>query len=348
MFDESFEDLLQRKLDAVPEEYDRREGSVIYNALAPNSLEMLQLYMSLGWVYDQLDPMTADFTHLKRWASPFGLSPRGAEPMRIIGEFDTTIEMGTRFNWQDVNFIVVDTNPKAYELVAETPGIFGIKIGDRLTPIEPIEELRSAIVKEIIDPGRDDETHEAFLARCQTDIHRQSYGGNIADYERMTLSIVGVGSVKVKPTAYGAGTVGLTIVDSEFNAPSGALVSKVKEAIDPIGYTGQGLGLAPIGHKVTVTGASRDTVNIVLHLTYSAGNTWESVQNSVRETIEAYLKEVRQGWKDGRLMVYISQIESRLLKLDAITDIGHTELNGKEENYMVAVDSVPVLGGIKV
>lgn len=346
MFNQSFEDLLTRKLDAVSDEFDKREGSVIYNALAPNSLEVQQLYMMLSWAYEQLDPQTADFANLIRWASPFGIVPRVAEPAQIIAEFDAPVPIGTRFNWNDVNFVVVNADKK--ELVAENAGLTTIKQGDLLAPIDAINDLTISRVKEVILLGRDAESHDDFLLRTQKDINRQAYGGNIADYERMTESIVGVGAVVVKRAYKGAGTVGLVIVDSDYNSPSAELVRRVQEQIDPVGNSGEGIGLAPIDHRVTVLGASKDTVNITLNLTYASSHSWESAQSAIKETIESYFKEVRKSWKDGRLIIYISQIESRLLKLDSIVDISHTKINGLEENHIVAVDSVPVLGSVGV
>lgn len=341
----TFETLLEEKLDNVPDEYDKREGSVIYNALAPNSLEMQHLYMVLGWMYDQLNPRTADFDHLKRWALPFGFIPHGAEPCVIRGEFNMPIENGKRFNWNDVNFVMV--NASKNELVAEKMGALTIKAGDLLAPIDPINDLTVSKVAEVLLPGRDSEDVETFRNRVDIEKDRQAYGGNIADYERMASSLVGVGNIIVKPTANGPGTVGLIIVDSDYNAPSDELVQRVQEVIDPPGYSGQGKGLAPIDHKVTVTGALKDTIDIVLHLTYAPGYTWDNAQTIVKDTIEAYFKSVRQGWKkDERLIIYISQIESKLLSLDSIVDIGHTQLNSVEENYNVKTDSVPVVGSV--
>lgn len=341
---ETFENLLKRKLDTVPDIYDKREGSVIYNALAPNALEIQQLYMTLGWLYDQLNPQTADFEHLKRWAAPFGIVPQEAEPCVIKGNFDQAIPNGTRFNWKDINFVMVDASQN--QLVAELAGAISIRQGDLLTPIDAINELTISEVAEVLIPGKNAETLEEFRERVAVDQGRQAYGGNIADYERMVNMIPGVGAVLVKRAPDGPGTVGLVIVDNDFNAPTQELIDRVQNAIDPPGYKGDGLGLAPIDHLVKVTGAQNDEIDVGLHLTYAPGYDWETIQKSVREVLEAYLEEVRRLWKDGRLIVFISQIESRLLKLEAITDIGHTTINGVEENYAVQAESVPIIRSV--
>lgn len=38
----TYEDILQRMLDRVPDSMDKREGSIIYDALAPAAVEYIQ------------------------------------------------------------------------------------------------------------------------------------------------------------------------------------------------------------------------------------------------------------------------------------------------------------------
>ena len=44
--DELYEQILKRLLNAVPSDVDKREGSIIYNALSPAALELQQVYFS--------------------------------------------------------------------------------------------------------------------------------------------------------------------------------------------------------------------------------------------------------------------------------------------------------------
>ena len=44
---ETFEVILNRMLDKVPDGVDKREGSIIYDALAPAAVEMAQMYIEL-------------------------------------------------------------------------------------------------------------------------------------------------------------------------------------------------------------------------------------------------------------------------------------------------------------
>ena len=46
----TFEDIMARMLRAVPDTFDKRAGSVIYDALAPAAAELVQLYMACDYV----------------------------------------------------------------------------------------------------------------------------------------------------------------------------------------------------------------------------------------------------------------------------------------------------------
>ena len=52
------------------------------------------------------------------------------------------------------------------------------------------------------------------------------------------------------------GTVKLVIMASDYKAPTPTLLEEIQTAIDPEQNAGRGLGLAPIGHVVHVTGVT--------------------------------------------------------------------------------------------
>ena len=145
------------------------------------------------------------------------------------------------------------------------------------------------------------------------------------------------------------GTVLITILNSNFDVANDTLLNLVKETLDPDEYTGEGYGLAPIGHVVNVVGVTPETVNITLNLTYSSGWNWAAVKSYVETVVDDYFEELAKAWETSEhLTVRISQIESRILSecSDMITDIADTQINGKEENLVLGADSIPVRGDI--
>lgn len=160
------------------------------------------------------------------------------------------------------------------------------------------------------------------------------------------LTAVYTAAVQKKLTVGGA--VLLTIISSEFDVASDTLIKAVQEAIDPPEDAGEGYGLAPIGHVVTVRSAETVTVNVSTHLTFSEGHSWFNMQETIEAAIEEYLSELRKTWADeDRLYVRISQIETRLLSLGGLVDVENTEINGKRENLVLGMYEIPVLGGVE-
>lgn len=145
------------------------------------------------------------------------------------------------------------------------------------------------------------------------------------------------------------GTVLLTLLNSDYGAASEELVKKVQEEIDPEAYGGEGLGLAPIGHVVRVESAETVQVNVSAKIIFESGYSFGNLKESIESAVENYLLELRKGWGSASAtVVRISQIETRLLGINGVLDIGGTRLNGAEENLVLTELQIPVLGGVKV
>lgn len=142
------------------------------------------------------------------------------------------------------------------------------------------------------------------------------------------------------------GTVLLTILNSEYGVPTPELIQTVQTAIDPEQNAGEGYGLAPIGHVVTVKPADAVTINVKTTITFDVGYGWNNLQSSIDEVIQAYLLELRKTWADNPyLVVRVSQIETRLLAISGIVDIGNTRINNKTDNLTLGKYEVPIYGG---
>ncbi len=144
------------------------------------------------------------------------------------------------------------------------------------------------------------------------------------------------------------GTVKLVIADSTGGKPSEKLIELVQTTMDPTQNAGEGVGLAPIGHVVHVSGVEQETIDLTLTLTYQDGWSWDDAQTYVTNTISTYFKEVAQTWakQEQPLVIRVSQIESRLLDVHGIVDITDTQINGTAANYTLKIDHIPRLGTI--
>lgn len=143
------------------------------------------------------------------------------------------------------------------------------------------------------------------------------------------------------------GTVLLTILNSDFAPASETLLKTVVQEIDPEEYAGEGYGIAPIGHIVSVRSAESVSVTVKTNITFDSGFGWSNLQTAIESAVEAYLLELRKQWADSPyLLVRISQIETRLLGIRGIVDVDSTKLNGSPDNLTLGQYEIPVFGGI--
>ena len=345
-----YEDILQRMLDRVPNNMDKREGSIIYDALAPAAVELQNMYIELDTIMNESFADTASREYLIRRASERGITPEPATNAILKGVFTpTTIDvLGERFSHGKLNYVAIEKiTDGEYKMQCETVGVDGNTNFGQMIPIEYIEGLETAKLTEILIPGEDEEDTEVFRERYLKSFESQAFGGNIADYKRKTNAIGGVGGVKVTPAWNGGGTVKLTIINSEFKVPSDELIEVVQNEIDPVGHSGEGMGFAPIGHVVTVTGVNSSAININCNITYQPGWDWESAKNYILSGIDQYLHELHKEWEESEnLIVRISQLESKILACEGVLDISGTTLNGSSSNLSFDVNEIPIRGTV--
>lgn len=144
------------------------------------------------------------------------------------------------------------------------------------------------------------------------------------------------------------GTVLITITDSDdYGVASSTLVQTVQNAIDPESDAGEGEGLAPIGHVVTVQSASGVTVNVTTDITFEQGYSWSNLGTAITKAVSDYLLELRTYWANGsNTVVRIAQIESRILAITGVADIADTEINDEAFNLTLGEYEIPVMGGV--
>ena len=349
--DITYELILQRMIDRVLAQnpnIDTREGSIIYNALAPAAVELQNMYIQLDTILNEsfADTQTRDYL-IKRCAER-GIIPEPATKAILKGEFNIDVPIGSRFSLDILNYRVIEKISNGiFKLECETPGTEGNQQFGTLIPIDYIEGLTSAELTELLIPGEDEEDTESLRQRYFNSLESQSFGGNIADYKEKTKQLPGVGGVKVYPVWNGGGTVKLVIIDSTYNVPSSTLIDAVQTAVDPIQNQGKGVGFAPIGHVVTVEGVSATTININTNITYQEGWTWADIEPYVHKAIDDYFFELASSWEnENNLIVRISQIETRILNIAGVVDIENTTINGQAQNFVLGADNIPVRGEV--
>lgn len=350
----TFENIMESMLGQVTSPVDKREGSLIWDALAPAAAELAKLYAALEQVLQEGFADTASREYLILRASERGMSPRPASPAVAVAKLDKAAPVGCRFCCDRFNWRVVGSLGNGeYYLECEESGSEPNGYLGRLVPLEYVSGLGQAELVRIEVPGEDEESTESLRGRYLTGLLEQSFGGNRADYIEKALSIAGVGAVKVQAAWAGGGTVRLILLDDGFCAPGANLVERVQQLFDPRGAdgqsSGQGLGLAPIGHRVTVIGAEARAIGVAVGLTLQEGYEAADVLGEVSGCIEEYFAQLSRQWAEvDQLVVRVSQLEARILELPGVLDVSGLTLDGEGANLLLEPEEIPALNALDI
>ena len=351
----TFDDILNRSLQRVRNDIDKREGSIIYDASSPMAAELAQAYIDIDTLIDLVFIDTSVGEYLDKLTEQMGIKRSVATKAIRKGIFyndeqeKMEIEIGTIFSIDNINYAVIEKiDIGEYKLECNTSGKIGNEPSGILLPIEyNIKNLGIAQITDILIPGENEETDEELRGRYYTQINEKSFAGNIADYKEKVKEIAGVGAVKVIPIWDGPGTVKLIILDSDYNKASSVLIDKVQQEICP-NKEPSGLGLAPIGHSVTVITPDESIINISTKIQYIEGNNESIVKPKIVQSLEKYFIELRKKWENEETtIVRISQIESIILNTDGVLDISNTLINEQSSNIQIT-KNVAVLGEVSI
>lgn len=347
----SYEEILERTLERVATDVDKREGSVIFNALAPTTEEISYLYTLLDAILENGFADTAERDYLIQRCKERGIYPEPATNAVLKAEFNMEIPIGNRFNLGELNYIITefistDEAKWYYQLKCETEGTEGnVQFGE-LSAIDFVSNDMEGSITELLIPAEDEEDTEVLRQRYLNSFSSTPYGGNQADYKEKVGKMDGVGGVKIIPVWAGGGTVKVIIINSNYAVASDTLVAFVQNELDPAPQ-GTGAGIAPIGHTVTVVSCKAVTIGISAQCTLEDGYTWAGIEEQVLDALEGYFLEIRKNWADNNnSVVRVSQIENRILNIEGVIDIQNTKINGTTDNITLNFEEIPILGGV--
>lgn len=345
----TYESILKNALARVRNDVDKREGSIIYDALAPACAELAQAYISMENVLENSFADTACREYLILRARERGIEPYKAASAVARGVFDREIPIGSRYSIGTVNFEVTEKIQNyEYKMVCETPGSEGNGYFGTLIPIGYVPG--SGVLTEILVPGRDEEDTEDLRKRYFENIYGESFGGNKADYRKWVKAIDGVGQVRVKRAENSNPNVKVYIWGAGNTSVSDELINNVKEILDPAESSGYGEGIVPIGHSVEVKSTNKVFIAVEVYGTIYTDADLQSIKDEADAIIREYFDSVNEGWettKDG-IEIYSAQIVIRLLEIKGIKNIDRVLLNGDSyvklpEESIAGIDYVDFL-----
>ena len=361
---------LNLMLDNVPNDIDKREGSIIYDAVAPAAMVSAQQSLSLANIIRETYIKTAQGEFLDYRAVEHGISRYEATNTEVKAKFNdddgnpVNVEVGDRFASiaeSPIFYTVIKANDDGTaEMQAEEAGTSANSYLGQVLPVTPNDNLAWAEIIEITIPARDEENDEHLRVRLLNTNSWVAYGGNVADYLDMTSKISDVGATQVYPTWDGPGTVKLVILNNDLMPASQTLIKKVKEEIDPEDKTTEGYGLAPIDHRVTVTTAETLTVNVQINALLDAQHVTSNIEQQIKNVLSKFFIELRQNWAKinpttGRgytLTIFRSRILSKIMQIEGVANADLPTLNGENKDISLIFDNkvsqLPILGEVTV
>lgn len=360
--DESLQERTLRLLEKVPNEFDKRDTSILYQSVAMIIPELIRIESDIAYIESESFPDTCGFTNLVRFCEG-RITPKFAKRGVVVAEFDKEIDMDLTFSLNGEYYTVFEKVSEEapeteenlgkypypelegneeyyrYRLLAEEVGHI-YEVGD-IIPIRDVRGLKLAKIIYVEKDGREDEDVEELRARYMQSLSYQAFGGNRASYIEFAEKIENVGGIKVFRRENGKDYIDIYLIGYDGRAVSDEILKSAQETIDPT-FDGGGFGLAPIGHKVMCHKAEEEELTISINITKEGDL---DLSEDIKKAINEYLTDLSRDWglDDKSLIVRISHIENKVLSIRGIIDIEDTTINGIAKNHHVKPNAVPIV-----
>jgi len=337
----SYESILQAALNRVSDNLDKREGSVIYDAIAAAAFVLHEQYIELERKLLEGFAGTCSRKYLILRAQEVGMNPpyqaRASVVEAVMTPASVEIPVGTRFNCDKLNFFVLEEKEAGvYLLQCETTGPESNLSSGTLLPIDYVEGLQSAAIRKIAIYGEEEQDTEEYRDSYFVYVKGDARDGNVKQYELWTTAYPGIGHFKVLPLWNGRNTVKVSILDKDNNPASDALIKEYQTYLDPESK-GMGNGIAPIGAIVTVSTATEKKIDLSGRLTLTAGYTDP-------EGLDQLIKEYLHSMAYTKSTISYMAMGALILSCPAIDSLSDLRLNGEMRDITLATEEIAVYG----
>jgi uncharacterized phage protein gp47/JayE len=343
----TYEVILQRMIDRVVAQdpnLDIREGSIIFNALAPAATELAIAYIELDNALQESFVNTASREYLLIGCEQMGMDVSVFEATNGIHElrFNVEVPIGSRWNYDEHNYTVMEDmgitdDLYCYRAYCETSGTEPNTMTGDLTPITdaPVDLVTAELVRCLIE-GKDETPDDDVRIAYYEYLNSTVTDGNVNQYERWCSEYDGIGNSKIFPLWKGANTVKVSILSESNRAASTELVKEFQEYLDP-GAKGMGDGVAPIGAFVTVGTAEEVPLNISATVTLKSGYT---STDEIATALTDYFADIAYD----KMQVSYMTIGATILGVEGVESINNLLVNGGTSDINLTDEQIPVLG----
>ena len=343
----TYEFIIGRMMDRVKTNYpnlDDREGSMIFNALAPAALELAIAYLELDNSRNESFVETATREYLIMGCKDMGMDVSMFEATAGThkGKFNVEVPIGSRWNCELYNYTVSEyiglvDNYYTYELVCETLGSApNNQKGDLTALTDNVSGLTYAELTECLVEGKNETSDEDVKTAYYEFVNSTATDGNVTQYKRWCEEYKGIGNYKIFPLWNGANTVKVSVLSESNLKASDDLISEFQTYLDP-NTTGMGDGVAPIGAFVTVTTATEKPINVSATVAMKTGYTDKS---GIATALTKYFGDIAY---EKSAVSYMS-VGSVILAVEGVDTISNLKINNSTSDITLGDEEIPILG----
>lgn len=338
------EEIIERMNSQISSDYDKSEGSFIYDAVVGVATALEDGYIEMDSIIDKAFAETAYDEYLDKITAELGVyrkpATKATTTITVTGTNGTIITLGARFFVDSVYFTSTESKTITSGSVSilvecEVTGAIGNVPANSIVNIEPTQGVNSVTNLNAVTNGTDKESDEELKERYFEKVRTPATSGNAQHYINWCKEVIGVGDAKVLPLWNGNGTVKCVVINSNKRAADSELITSVTSNIEV---------QRPIGATVTVESAIELPIDISVDVDLSPGYDLISVQTAITETLTTYFKEIAFNTD----YVSYALVGSKILDVPGVSDYRNLILNGGTGNVTIGNTEVAVVGTINV
>lgn len=336
-----FTRFLSEMLSALPDDYDKTEGGLFFDLLAPVAWEFEYLSELLVNVENAAFVGTATGDDLDNLVTDMGLTRKEKAKstgfVEITGKPNTIVDAGLIVMSDTLMFKTTQTGTLSAtgQIILPIESVDGgneYNVGIGVINKFAISQsnLTNVTNTTATTGGYDKESDESLRDRFYIKVREPASSGNMAHYIQWALEVSGVGAAKVIPLWNGAGTVKVVIMDSDGNIPPQSLLTKVHDYLETV---------RPIGATVTVSAATVKEVTILAGVKLDGSVPLSSVQSQFQGLLVNYI--LGTAFKEDYLSY--AKVGQLLMSIKGVLDYNQLTLNGVTGNLTLATGEIPQL-----
>ena len=334
-------EILKNMLARVNDDYDKTEGSLFYDNLAPVSFEFEEIRKILEYIFLNSFAETAEGIYLDNIAKEVGVLRKQATKSKgfvtIKGLPNTVIEVGTKVASDTYIYftteekIINENGSVEVPIMSEKTGkTYNLPRGSINKFPVTIPNLNEVINNSETVDGYDGESDDELRERYYFKVREHVTSGNIYHYKKWAFEVEGVGGVKVFPLWNGNGTVKVVVVNSDIGEAEESLLKRVRDYLEEV---------RPIGATVTVKSAIGKAISISGTIKISKNIKFDEVKTEFETKVKEYFRKV--GFKQD--YVSYAQLGNILLNIQGVSDYDDLKINNTTLNVQLAAEEIPKL-----